>query len=600
MVDAAMKRIVLLLLLLPSLAFAQPVKPPINAVAGPTQSNQLLSIIIGPGGAKGDGTADDSTEIATAIAAVAAGGTLYFPAPSVCYKITSPIVVAKSLTLLGQQSTICQAATSTAGIAITASNVKLNGLVLVGPGSASFASGSNAITASGTFNAGVAPTYISDVEVTNVSIRDWNEVGILASYVRRFYAQGNTIKDVNYGGLITTSVSGCRIVGNTVDTVVGNGASPSLAYGIALSRDTSDSGELTSQPRTSDCTVVGNVLKNVPTWEAIDTHGGERISVVGNVIYNAKNGISIGSANNSSGTPTYAPLDVTVTGNSMDSAVTDGSAGYGITFQGIAATQYATGSVSGNVLKGYGDQSSAITGALQMYGTSGLSVTGNTFINSSPIAINVYHDNVGYSVSGNTIVDVWSNTALVGEAVGIETVSGNNTGAIGGNSITTNGFSATYLLTTATGKAIRIGDVSGNSAQVGENYSTATTYLHDSGNRASIVLPPITTSNGGVLGTAAFQNTGTSGATVPLLNGTNTASGTWTFTNATSGWSVSANQNATTSASITNTDMTNTSSKAALLLTGGNVLGAIAAIHSLGLNVGTNSDDDLGMQVYCF
>lgn len=33
------------------------------------------------------------------------------------------------------------------------------------------------------------------------------------------------------------------------------------------------------------------------------------------------------------------------------------------------------------------------------------------------------------------------------------------------------------------------------------------------------------------LGTAAYQNTGTSGATIPLLNGNNTASGTWTFNN---------------------------------------------------------------------
>ena len=31
------------------------------------------------------------------------------------------------------------------------------------------------------------------------------------------------------------------------------------------------------------------------------------------------------------------------------------------------------------------------------------------------------------------------------------------------------------------------------------------------------------------LGTAAFKNTGTSGNTVPLLDGTNTASGVWTF-----------------------------------------------------------------------
>lgn len=35
---------------------------------------------------------------------------------------------------------------------------------------------------------------------------------------------------------------------------------------------------------------------------------------------------------------------------------------------------------------------------------------------------------------------------------------------------------------------------------------------------------------GGTLGTAAFINTGTSGATIPLLNGTNTISGVWSYT----------------------------------------------------------------------
>jgi len=42
-------------------------------------------------------------------------------------------------------------------------------------------------------------------------------------------------------------------------------------------------------------------------------------------------------------------------------------------------------------------------------------------------------------------------------------------------------------------------------------------------------LSSLTTAAGGAFGTAAYDNTGTSGATIPLLNGSPTASGTWTF-----------------------------------------------------------------------
>ena len=42
-------------------------------------------------------------------------------------------------------------------------------------------------------------------------------------------------------------------------------------------------------------------------------------------------------------------------------------------------------------------------------------------------------------------------------------------------------------------------------------------------------LVDLTTAAGGAFGTAAYDNTGTSGATIPLLNGSPTASGVWTF-----------------------------------------------------------------------
>src|SRR6185295_9680206 len=76
----ALKRLLLFLLLLPSLAFAQPVKPPINAVAGPTTSAQFRGIITDPLGTGSVlfGTSIPAAEIASI--ALLRANTVVYPA----------------------------------------------------------------------------------------------------------------------------------------------------------------------------------------------------------------------------------------------------------------------------------------------------------------------------------------------------------------------------------------------------------------------------------------------------------------------------------------------------------------------------------------
>lgn len=443
-------------------------------------------------GATGDGTTDDGTAIAAAITAASAatpgGGAVYFPPPTNCYKITAPIAINSALTLFGQKSKICQATANTVGMSITTSNVHVDGLLLSGPAIATYQGAGFALSITGTFHAGSAPTYISNVSVTNSIIQHWGAYGVYAAYVDQFSASRNYINDIGYAGIAVISGTNGRIEGNGIDTI-GPGNSGN-AYGIALSRDTTDSGELISQPPTTDYAVSGNTIRNVPIWEGLDTHGGERITFSGNTIYNVKDAIGVGASKNSSHNDTYAPHSVTVVGNVADSSVTNGSAGYGIVFQGVVTTtpavvtDYATGSIVGNYLKGYGDQTNAISGAMYIYSTSGLSVSGNSIVNASPQGINMYHDNVGFVISGNSIIDPWTSIAAVGQAIAVNIAAGANTGGVSGNTFYTNGLSAPYLLTTSTGEGVDIANAAGNVVQVGPNQSVATTYLHDPGNLA--------------------------------------------------------------------------------------------------------------------
>jgi hypothetical protein len=512
-------------------------------------------------GTKGDGTTDDGAALALAIAAAPAGGTVYLAPVAGCYKITSPLVIARALTLQGRNSAICQTRDATVGLSISASNVQIDGLVLTGPGSSAMNDPSRAIQISGTFNSGSPPTYISDVSVTNTVISQWNAYGIYAAYVDRLTVSHNTFRNIVYSGISVISGTNGKIAYNTIDTINGNSTPGGNAYGIALSRLQLDGGELVSQPRTSNFSVYGNVVRNVPTWEGIDTHCGQQIAITGNTVQNTYYGIAAGPCQNALSVQAYAPLQVTISGNNVDSGVTDGSRENGIHLIGVSSSARATGAIVGNSIKGSGSQTNGISGGIVIEDTAGVPVVGNTIVNAAPTGITVYTDNVGFTVSGNSIVDPWTNSGGVGEAVGVRLASNSNTGTITGNSFSTNGLSATYLLTSAgTGIGVRVDSAGGNAVELGRNQSAAAIYLYDPGGAvtslgvafggtnanlsatggASQVLKQTSTGAPVTVGQLACSDlsnagpgcsasTGTSGAAIPLLNGANTWSATQAF-----------------------------------------------------------------------
>lgn len=432
-------------------------------------------------GAKGDNIADDTAEQQAAITA-AANGNVNWPATGSCYRTTTVLIVAQPTTLQGNGN-ICQYTAATAALRITSSNVTVDGLTITGMAQtwpATNVPGEIAINAYGTFNAGLAPTYIENLTIRNVALRNWGAYGILAEYVNGFSLTKSNITNVVDSGAALISVQNMHLDGNTIDNITGNGTASSEAYGIAITRRTTDAGNLTSQPLSCDGTISNNIVKNIPTWNGLDTHSGCRLAYSGNTIYNTLRGYAIGASRNSAGLYAYPPLDVSISGGTIDSGLTTGAYEEGVSFTGASGLAVpATGSITGLTIRGYGNQTNVNSGAIVLGNTSGVTVAGNSILYPSPRGIALNGNNFLATLSGNTILDPFTNTAGVGAAMGIYTSGNNNQFTASGNTIAPYNKTATYLLQTATGQGIRVGAGTGNIAIADGNRIIATSPMID-------------------------------------------------------------------------------------------------------------------------
>ena len=455
--------------------------PPSTPITTPYPRTSYVDVTWG--GALGDGSTDDTAAIQAVINAAATGSQVIFPKTASYYKITSAITITKALTITGP-GTITQATTNTAGFVVTASNVTIDGLTLNGFQSATYSghSSENAIYAHGTFSAGIAPTYINNLTIKNNTITGWGAAGIQANYINGFKFTNNKISTLPYAGIVVLSGNDGDISGNTLSGFSGTGVGGNNAYGILMSRETGDAGNLVSQPRSFRISCTNNSITTIPTWVGIDTHSGAYITIANNMISGTYYGITAGSSKDSAGVNyTYAPLGISIVGNVLDSAVSNGSAGNGISLTGAVA-ELATGSIVGNVVQAYGTQTSANDGAVLAYNTTGMTISGNAIKEASPNGIYLTQNNYGATVSGNAITDVWTNSVGVGGVNGIITPGADhNELFIGDNVIRQISKSATYLLNTASGVAIRLGSGVSNAVTLGFNSSNATNYLVDSG-----------------------------------------------------------------------------------------------------------------------
>ena len=216
--------------------------------------------------------------------------------------------------------------TFTAG-AVIRKPLTLIGATVVGPQSAVYNSAQN----------GILVENVAGLTLEGCTIRRFGGEGIRVVGGSNLTIRNCTVEDIVYAGMMVISVVGGLIAGNRVSRigVQGSGANSGNAYGIALTQ------MVASSPPTTDFIVEDNVVDGVPTWQGLDTHGGDRITWRRNTVRGCRDGIYI----------TGWPAPARATDNIIEDNLvenTTGSNQYGIT------SVYSTGgAVRNNTIKGW-------------------------------------------------------------------------------------------------------------------------------------------------------------------------------------------------------------------------------------------------------
>jgi hypothetical protein len=197
-------------------------------------------------------------------------------------------------------------------IVVTTSNVTIDGV---------------SITSSGMSGAGIQATGTAANPIRNLTIRNCTikgfRFGILMRHVQNLVIQNCRITDADYAGIGIYSGVGGRISGNIVQRIGmtrTNLSEPGIennAYGITLDRNAW--GSFTTDPRSSDFVIDHNLVEDVPLWMCMNTHAGARLTFSDNTTRRCPRAIFIAG---DSGPYTNHPIDVTVTRNRLEQAVT--------------------------------------------------------------------------------------------------------------------------------------------------------------------------------------------------------------------------------------------------------------------------------------
>ncbi len=216
---------------------------------------------------------------------------------------TAGATIDKALTVRGASIRVPAGAI---GIRVTAGDVTLEQLRIVGAQAGAFDENEKGVSVVADQDAPVRGLTIRDCEIA-----DFGGEAVDLRFVAGVVLERNDIHDIVYAGVLIVSGSGGTIEDNVIRRIGVRGADANAnnAYGIALT-----DGGLAADPPSTDFVVRGNTVEDVPTWHALDTHGGQRISFSRNTVRRSSRGLFITrSANGNRAT------DVTVTDNTFAS-----------------------------------------------------------------------------------------------------------------------------------------------------------------------------------------------------------------------------------------------------------------------------------------
>lgn len=237
-------------------------------------------------GVKADGVTDDYQAMQNLLDSAAGYTVMLSPAN---HSVATGLVAQPNTTIIGWGATLTTA--SEIKMLSLGSASEVFGLSLVGPGAA-YAASSFGIFATGIRGgAVVSPTFISDIKIIGCSIESIGNAAIELDYCKDSIVSNNTIRDIGYAGVFVYSGKNISVVNNKISSLTGESVSGQLnAYGVTFT-SLSNTSDFVRDPVSIDCEASGNSIFNIPTWHALDTHGGKRILFKKNKIYNCRRGV---------------------------------------------------------------------------------------------------------------------------------------------------------------------------------------------------------------------------------------------------------------------------------------------------------------------
>lgn len=405
-------------------------------------------------GAYANGSTNDYTAMQAALSAASTGSTIVLT-PFKTYKCNTGLTVPANVFLTGYFSTINFSVSHLTGLTF-ADGGGIKGVKLVGAGNSAYNASGNAISCQGASSA----AYVDAPAVLECEFEEWGAYGVYLKYCNNATIKHNRFVGIGYAAIGGFSCSYSCADYNYIDDVSpGTGGN---AYGIFWSRA---QNSLAVDPRSTYCSANHNTIKNIPLWEGIDTHGGDAIQVNNNIISNCDVGISMIAAV-ASGVENVAPKNCVISGN----VIAGNSTGAAIRVVGAVSAsvvqEYASGCViSNNSITGGGESNNGQTGAIQVYGTKNVAISGNTIAQPVICGIQLYFDNIGFNVTGNTIIDPHDDSFSAPSC--ILSAENDNKGFIGGNTFV---FENAALDTYVSKYSIRFTTATtGNDVVIGKN-----------------------------------------------------------------------------------------------------------------------------------
>lgn len=248
-------------------------------------------------GATGDNTADDTAPMQAAIVvAVAMGRTLQLT-PGKIYRITSALTASSALFMAGPGTL---KATSGFSLLSVGQGSVIDGVTFEGP-SGDYSIDSVGISAQGVDNGpGEAPTFLDGLTIRDCSFRDFGRSALRLYYCKNVQITRPAIYNVAWHGVEVASGENIEIVDPWIDGMSGETASGFLnAYGVTF---TAISTDRTQNPQSKRCFVRGGVIRNIPTWHAIDFHGGDQCGAEGTIVIDCRRAGIITSLSNAAST----------------------------------------------------------------------------------------------------------------------------------------------------------------------------------------------------------------------------------------------------------------------------------------------------------